>query len=95
MRLRSACLALAALLGAGVGGSPLFNGAGNLGEEPNHDRARRIPRSHVRHEWHDGHLVEGWKRRERASANATLPMRVGLVQSEDIIQKGHDKLMDM
>ena len=95
MRLRTACLALVATLAARIGGSPLSGGGGNPPSRTDHDRARLAPRSHVRHEWHDDHMVEGWRQKERADANASLPVRIGLMQSAETIQEGYDKLLDM
>lgn len=54
---------------------------------------RDAPPSHVLHEWHERRHTEGWKVVEKAHRAATLPMRVGLRQSN--IDKGHDLLMDM
>ena len=90
MRPRSVYLALAVVVV--VGGTPLFN---DEGREPANHHTRRIPSSYVRHEWHDEHLLDGWERSERARGNASLPMRIGLVQSQETIQAGHDMLMDM
>ena len=59
--------------------------------------ARRTPRSipgaYVTHERHRPGHTEGWARRELADAQAILPMRVGLTQSN--LDRGHDLLMDM
>jgi len=40
-------------------------------------------------------MVEGWRQKERADANASLPVRIGLMQSAETIQEGYDKLLDM
>ena len=95
MRLRRACLVLVALRVSRIGASPLFDEGGSSSGEKNHNGPRLVPRSHVRHEWHDEYLVDGWTRKERANASASLPMRIGLMQSAKTIQKGHDTLMDM
>lgn len=54
---------------------------------------RSIPPSHVLHERHKPGNTEGWVRLQWADPNATLPMRVGLRQSN--LDRGHDLLMDM
>ena len=97
MRLRSPWLALVVLFASRVHASPLSEGATGRGARifTNHDRSQVVPRSHVRHEWHDEYQVDGWRRNKRADVNARLPMRIGLKQSPEVVQGGHDKLMDM
>ena len=48
--------------------------------------------SHVLHERREA-VPESWAKRDRVHGNATLPMRIGMTQSN--LQVGHDLLMDM
>ncbi|KAL1902805.1 hypothetical protein Sste5346_000716 [Sporothrix stenoceras] len=50
----------------------------------------------VRHEWHEPRHVEGWQRRERLvpAADDLLPMRIGFTQSETVVDKAHNMLME-
>jgi tripeptidyl-peptidase I len=52
-----------------------------------------IPASHVLHERHATHWHEHWSKRSRVPADAVLPVRIGLAQSNR--QAGHDRLMEM
>jgi tripeptidyl-peptidase-1 len=54
---------------------------------------KRIPASHALHERHAPEHTDGWSIVERADPKASLPMRIGLKQSN--LDKGHDLLMDM
>lgn len=54
---------------------------------------KRVPDSHVLHERHEPEHVEGWEIVERADPKASLPMRIGLTQSN--LDKGHELLMDL
>lgn len=52
----------------------------------------------VRHEWHEPQHLEGWQRRERLSAPTSesdhlLPMRIGFVQSDAVVERAHNMLM--
>jgi len=49
-----------------------------------------VPASHVLHEKRDFPLNK-WIKRDRVEANAILPIRIGLAQSN--LEKGHDLLM--
>ncbi|KAK3689148.1 Pro-kumamolisin, activation domain-containing protein [Podospora appendiculata] len=86
MRVWNALLAVAGLSGA-LESAALAS--------PFEERAprRRIPSSHVIHERHETPNLEGWVRRERADPTATLPMRIGLRQSN--LDEGHELLMDI
>ncbi|ROW03279.1 hypothetical protein VSDG_01502 [Cytospora chrysosperma] len=55
--------------------------------------SREIPATHVLHERHLPPVSRSWTRKKRVSAEAILPMRIGLKQSN--LQAGHDKLMDL
>lgn len=49
--------------------------------------------SHVLHERHERSHLEGWVKREFVDPQSTLPMRIGLRQSNT--DAGHEMLMDM
>ncbi|KXX79833.1 Tripeptidyl-peptidase sed1 [Madurella mycetomatis] len=49
--------------------------------------------SHVLHERHEHSHLEGWVKREVVDPQSTLPMRIGLRQSN--VDAGHDLLMDI
>lgn len=53
---------------------------------------RNIPPTHVLHERHLPPVARKWSKKARLPAEAMLPMRIGLKQSN--LQLGHDKLMD-
>lgn len=67
------------------------------GPRPRHDL--------VRHEWHEPRHVEGWQRRERLTSRSStddaddddghrlLPMRIGFVQSDAVVERAHNMLM--
>jgi tripeptidyl-peptidase-1 len=55
--------------------------------------SRGIPPSHVIHERHEHHHVEGWVKRELVDAQMIVPVRIGLQQSN--VDAGHELLMDM
>ena len=54
---------------------------------------RRIPPSHTVHERHEPQHTDGWTRAERADPVASLPMRIGLKQSN--LDLGHELLMNL
>ncbi|KUI69579.1 Tripeptidyl-peptidase sed1 [Cytospora mali] len=54
---------------------------------------REIPATHVLHERHLSPISQRWTKKEKVSPEATLPMRIGLKQSN--LQAGHDKLMEL
>jgi tripeptidyl-peptidase-1 len=55
---------------------------------------RRFPPSHVLHERHTPEHTEGWAVVvERPDPKASLPMRIGLKQSN--LDRGHELLMDV
>jgi tripeptidyl-peptidase-1 len=60
---------------------------------PGSAKGRGIPSSHVLHERHENGHVGGWVKRELSGAEVTLPMRIGLRQSN--VDAGHELLMDM
>lgn len=60
---------------------------------PSATAKRAIPGSHVQHEKRTVEQGRRWVKVKRAEAQATLPMRIGLKQSN--LEKGHDLLMDM
>jgi tripeptidyl-peptidase-1 len=86
MKLRDALFGLSSLCGLVL---PASGGRVNT-----RDRApRSVPSSHIIHERHtQGHL-HGWVKRELVDAEATLPVRIGLKQSN--VDAGHERLMDM
>lgn len=55
--------------------------------------SKRAPSSHTIHERHERKHLEGWVKRELADAELTIPVRIGLAQTN--IDVGHDLLMDM
>lgn len=56
---------------------------------------RAIPESHVVHERHEPHWGRHWNKRDKVSSKTLLPMRIGLRQSDDILRRGHERLMDL
>ena len=56
-------------------------------------RKREVPKSHALHERHLPHVSRRWTKREKVSRSVTLPMRIGLRQSN--VEAGHDRLMDL
>ncbi|KAI0442323.1 subtilisin-like protein [Xylaria telfairii] len=56
-------------------------------------RHRDIPSTHALHERHATHWGNKWTKRAKVPANAILPMRIGLKQSN--LEAGHHKLMDL
>ncbi|KAI8628143.1 subtilisin-like protein [Xylariaceae sp. FL1651] len=56
-------------------------------------KQREVPRTHVLHERHAPHWGQKWTKRAKVPADAVLPMRIGLKQSN--LDAGHDKLMDI
>ncbi|KUJ20186.1 subtilisin-like protein [Mollisia scopiformis] len=55
--------------------------------------AAAIPHTHAVHEKRDTAVAKKWEKRGRLSANARLPMRIGLKQRN--LHLGHDLLMDI
>lgn len=56
-------------------------------------KRREVPSTHSLHERHAPHWGHMWTKKAKVPANAVLPMRIGLKQSN--LDAGHDKLMDM
>lgn len=56
---------------------------------------RAVPDSHVLHERHEPHWGKHWSKRARVPSKTVLSIRIGLKHSEDILQRGHQRLMDM
>lgn len=54
---------------------------------------REVPVNHVLHERHLPAVARTWSKRSKVPSEVTLPLRIGLKQSN--LQEGHDKLMDM
>lgn len=67
--------------------------ARSLGSTSSRSHRREIPSTHSIHE----QLAEGqpraWLKKDKVSSSHTLPMRVGLKQSN--LEEGHNRLMDM
>ena len=59
----------------------------NLSKKP------ALPKSRLRHEWHEPRNTRGWVRGRRASPKGKLPMRVGLKQPN--VEKAREALMNM
>ncbi|KAK4246003.1 peptidase S8/S53 domain-containing protein [Corynascus novoguineensis] len=55
--------------------------------------SKRVPSSHTIHERHEARNIEGWVKRKLADAESTVPVRIGLKQSN--VDAGHDLLMDI
>jgi tripeptidyl-peptidase-1 len=86
MQIRTALFGLSSLCGLLL---PASGGRVNA-----RDRAARgVPSSHTVHERHVPGNLEGWVKRELVDAEATIPVRIGLKQSN--VDAGHDLLMDM
>jgi tripeptidyl-peptidase-1 len=51
-----------------------------------------FPASHVLHERRD-HAPKAWIKRDRVDGSASLPVRIGMTQSN--LDKGHDLLMEV
>jgi tripeptidyl-peptidase-1 len=86
MQLRSALFAISGLCGFFL---PVSGARVN-----NRDRfSRSIPPSYTVHERHAQSNLEGWVKRELVDSEATVPVRIGLQQSN--VDAGHDLLMDM
>lgn len=66
---------------------------GSAGRRDATDASGGIPSSYVLHERHEPEQVDGWVRREVLEAGSTLPVRIGLRQSN--VDVGHGILMDM
>lgn len=86
MKLRNALFALSGLCGLFL---PVWGARSNIRERV----SRRIPPSHTIHERHAPRNLEGWVKRELVDSEATVPVRIGLKQSN--VDAGHDLLMDM
>ncbi|KAI0398917.1 subtilisin-like protein [Xylaria palmicola] len=56
-------------------------------------RRREVPSTHALHERHAPHWDQKWAKRAKVPADALLPMRIGLKQSN--LEAGHHKLMDI
>ncbi|KAI1750022.1 subtilisin-like protein [Xylaria castorea] len=56
-------------------------------------KQREIPSTHALHERHATHWGNKWTKRAKVPADAVLPMRLGLKQSN--LDAGHHKLMDL
>lgn len=56
-------------------------------------KRREVPSTHTLHERHASHWGNMWTKRTKVLAYATLPMRIGLKQSN--LEAGHEKLMEM
>ncbi|GAP82686.1 putative alkaline serine protease [Rosellinia necatrix] len=54
---------------------------------------RELPSTHALHERHAPHWGRQWTKRAKVSADAVIPVRIGLKQSN--LDAGHDKLMDI
>ena len=87
MQIRSALLGFAALSGLVLPASG--------GRVHSRDRLspRRVPPSHTVHERHAESHLEGWVKHDLVHAESTLPVRIGLRQSN--VDAGHERLMDM
>ncbi|KAK3299682.1 peptidase S8/S53 domain-containing protein [Chaetomium fimeti] len=55
--------------------------------------ARSVPTSHTVHERHVQNNLEGWVKRDLVDSEATVPVRIGLKQSN--VDAGHDLLMNI
>ncbi|EAQ90246.1 hypothetical protein CHGG_02181 [Chaetomium globosum CBS 148.51] len=86
MKLRGALFALSGLCGIFL---PVWATRSNIRERV----SRRIPPSHTVHERHAPRNLEGWVKRELVDSEATVPVRIGLKQSN--VDAGHDLLMDI
>ncbi|KAK3377331.1 peptidase S8/S53 domain-containing protein [Lasiosphaeria ovina] len=91
---------LAAVAGAACVLQPVLAALALLPSDTETDtvaHARGVPSSssntHYLHERHEPAHVDGWARRERVDAGTTLPMRVGLRQSN--LDAGHELLMNI
>ncbi len=86
MQIRKALLGLASLCGLVL---PASGGRVN-----NRDRTPRgVPSSHTVHERHARNHLRGWVKRGLVDAETSLPVRIGLRQSN--VDAAHDRLMDM
>lgn len=56
-------------------------------------KKREPPATHALHERHAPHWGQKWTKRAKVPADAVLPIRIGLKQSN--LDAGHDKLMDL
>jgi len=56
-------------------------------------KKREVPATHVLHERQMPHWSRTWNKKEKLRADALLPMRIGLKQSN--LGAGHDLLMEM
>jgi len=56
---------------------------------------RSVPSSHILHERHEPHWGRVWRKRDRLSSETLLSVRIGLKQSDEILRRGHDRLMDL
>lgn len=54
---------------------------------------RTVPFSHTLHERQEARNTEGWVKRGLADADSTVPVRIGLKQSN--VDAAHDLLMNM
>jgi len=57
------------------------------------EQPRSVPPSHGVHERHEYRHLEGWVKRDLVDADATIPVRIGLRQSN--VDVGHDLLTEM
>ncbi len=89
MQIRNALFGLASLCGL------VLPASGGGIDSSGRDRTPRgvAPASHAVHEKHARAHVEGWVKRELVDAQALLPVRIGLKQSN--LDAGHDRLMEM
>ncbi|KAJ3559780.1 hypothetical protein NPX13_g9488 [Xylaria arbuscula] len=56
-------------------------------------KRREVPTTHTLHERHASHWGHMWTKRMKVPAYATLPMRIGLKQSN--LEAGHERLMEI
>ena len=57
--------------------------------------ARGIPAGHILHERRGLDGARGWVKRDRVAGHIQLPVRIGLQQNHDALEKAHDWLMDV
>ena len=56
---------------------------------------RAVPASHVLHERHEPHWGKHWSKRAKVEPKTVLPVRIGLKHSDDVLRRGHQRLMEM
>jgi tripeptidyl-peptidase I len=58
-------------------------------------RKREVPSTHTLHERHLPQWKKTWVKRDRLPSDYVVPLRIGIKHTDDVLQAGHDRLMEL